>query len=399
MSEKYLDAQFKKISKVLNRAQVENSEKKKELLRELKNLEKGTSEWDKLSKEINSIRTISDGTKKTYYDTAKAVLRDAYDKYGITHWKELKPEHTQELLLDRIEAGQSASTIRKVAHALDYINLHATETRVFKEKDNFEITNHQVMLETIEEYGIVRKSSNSHRYKASGDECLAVLEEMKKRDPYLASIAEYQYLTGFRVSEAISQKAEHVDLDNDKHHAIKAKGGLNNIVYTNHHTAEEKAFLINLVANSDKETGRIFERRKDEKGNYKSDEEIRRSLTRLASRCAVKLGIGGSNGETFSSHSFRGGFAYNRMTYYCSNKDILDQIIKEKIAEQRDRLESKYEEFERRIKEKCKNPDERQIQDYEKIQWLISTDLNHSRQDVTRFYVPASTIKNELAKY
>ena len=65
----------------------------------------------------------------------------------------------------------------------------------------------------------------------------------------------------------------------------------------------------------------------------------------------------------------------------------------------KDRLKAKYEEFEKRIKEKTKNPEKREIQDYEKIQWLVSTDLNHSRQDVTRFYVPVSTIKREVAKY
>lgn len=397
MFEKYLVAQLKKVNKILSRAQVENSQKKKELLRELDTLVEGTSEYDKLSSEISKIRTISDGTKKTYFDTTAAVLRSAYKKFEISHWKDLKPEHTEELLMDRIAAGQSASNIRKVAHALDFINEHAVQTRVFKEEDNFEVTNHEKMLEVIDEYGVVRTYKDSHRYKATGDECLAVLNEMEKRNPELARIAHYQYLTGFRVSEAIRQKGKHVDLVDDRHHAIKAKGGLDNVVHTNHHKPEEKAFLTGLKANCDEETGRLFQRQKNKQGNYKSDEEIRRAITRLASRCAEKLGISGPNDETFSSHSFRGGFAHNRMLYYCASRDNLEQIIKDKIAEQ-PRLGRKYEEFENRIKEKCENPNERVIQDYEKIQWLVSTDINHSRQDVTRFYVPVSTIKKELEK-
>ncbi|MBH0159637.1 hypothetical protein [Fictibacillus sp. 26RED30] len=399
MSQKYLDAQLKKIKKIINRAQVENSNMKGELLKEQAKYEKGTSHYDRLNNEINKIRTISDGTKKTYYDTAAAILHDAYEKFYITHWKDLRPENTQELLLDRIATGQSANTIRKVAHALDFINEHATKTRVFKEKDNFNVTNHKLMLEIIEEFNIVRHYKDSHRYKANPAECLLVLEEMGKRNPYLASIARYQYLTGFRVSEAIRQKEEYIDLIHDKHEAIKAKGGLDNIVYTNHHNKEEKAFLADLKTNFDKETGRVFKRQKNAQGNYKSDEEIRRAITRLARRSADKLGISGTNGETFSSHSFRGGFAYNRMIYYCSNYEKLDSLIKEKISEQDERLEGKYEEFKRRIKEKCSNPCERKIQDYEKIQWLISTDLNHSRQDVTRFYVSVQAIKKNLLKF
>ena len=74
MSEKYLDAQLKKVGKILSRAQNENSQKKKELLRELDKLEKGTSDYDRLSNQISKIRTISDGTKKTYYDTTAAFF-------------------------------------------------------------------------------------------------------------------------------------------------------------------------------------------------------------------------------------------------------------------------------------------------------------------------------------
>lgn len=400
VTEKYLDAQLKKLKKILSRAQQENSLEKKELLKELDGLEKGTSEWDQLSNKINKIQTISDGTKENYYNYTAAVLRDAYEKFGVTHFKQLTPEKTEELLMDRIKGGQSPNTIRNVAHALDYVNKHAVKTRVFKAKDNFEITNHSKILETIKENNVKRDYKDSHRYKASGSECREVIEEMKKYDPYLASIAEYQYLTGFRVSEAISQKAELMDLENGRHHAIKAKGGLNNVVHTNHHDEEEKAFLADLKANYDKETGRVFARQKGKDGNYKSDKQIRTALTRLARRCADKLGISGPGGETFSSHCFRGGFAHNRMVHYCQNHRIIDQIIAEKIGEQ-PRLREKYNEFEKKIRDKIKeeNRGEREIQTYEKIQWVISTDLNHSRQDVVRFYTSSSAIKAELSKY
>ncbi|OOR15771.1 tyrosine-type recombinase/integrase [Bacillus mycoides] len=400
MTEKYLDAQLKKLNKILTRAQQENSEEKKQLLKKLDGLEKGSSQWDKLSREINGIQTISDGTKENYYNYTAAVLRDAYEKFGVAHFKNLTPEKTEELLRDRIQNGQSANTIRNVAHALDFVNKHAVKTRVFKEKDNFQITNHSKMLETIKEKNVKRSYKDSHRYKATGTECMEVIEEMKKYDPHLASIAQYQYLTGFRVSEAISQKANLMDLENHKHHAVKAKGGLDNVVHTNHHNSEEKAFLAELKASHDKETGRVFARQKDADGNYKSDKQTRLALTRLARRCADRLGICGPGGETFSSHSFRGGFAHNRMVHYCQNHDRIDQIIAEKIGEQ-PRLQEKHAEFEKKIRDKIKeeNREDREIQVYEKIQWVISTDLNHSRQDITRFYTSGDAIKAELSKY
>jgi hypothetical protein len=222
---------------------------------------------------------------------------------------------------------------------------------------------------------------------------------MEKRNPYLAAIARYQYLSGFRVSESIRQKGEYIS--ENIHESKKAKGGLDNKVHVDHLTEQEKAFVDDLKKNEDKDTGRIFHRQKDKSGNYKSDEQIRRAVTRLASSCAKKIGIGESTGKTFTSHSFRGGFAHNRMVHYCKNKKKLDQLIANKIAEDPKRLAKKYRKFEERILNKTdkKRRHLREIHDYEKIQWLVSTDLNHSRQDIVRYYVHAKTIKEELKKW
>jgi len=78
--------------------------------------------------------------------------------------------------------------------------------------------------------------------------------------------------------------------------------------------------------------------------------------------------------------------------------DKIDDIIADKIREQ-PRLAKKYKNFEKRIKDKTTNPDGRKIHDYEKIQWLVSTDLNHSRQDIARYYILVATIKAALEKY
>lgn len=388
------ESQFKKLDKVLERAQVENSQFKKQQLKELAKLDEGTKEYDVLSKEISQIRTISDGTKETYSDVLKAVLREANEKFGVKDWKNLKKEHTEKIIQGRIDSGQSPQTIRKVAHALDYFQAHAVQTRVFKEK-HIDVTDHEKNLEMLKEQKIIRKSSDSHRYRATKDECLAVVKEMAKYDKSLADVAYYQLLTGFRVSEAIRQKVAHIDLAHDRHHAIGAKGGLDNVVHTNHHSESDKAFIASLAASADPDTGRLFHRVKDKKGNYKSDSQVRQAATRLAARCAVRLGIGG-DGQTFSSHCFRGAFGNDRMCHYARHHSVIDEIIAAKIAEQ-PRFAKKYDNFVKRIQDKRKTP--REIETYEKIQWLVSTDLNHSRQDISRYYVSADEIKAEIAKY
>lgn len=398
MDYKKLDSQLKSLKKILERAQNENASEKKQKLKNLEALVPGSSDYNKLSSDINKIGTISDGTKQTYFDVGKAVLREAYRRYGITKLKHLTPDKTKEIIESKISSGESAQNIRKTIHALDYIQKHAAKTRVFKEKHSIQLTNHTDMLDMLKDKKVIRRSSDSHRYKATKEECEKVIELMQQHNPYLADIAKYQLLTGFRVSEGIRQTSNNIQIDKDIHYAIGAKGGLDNIVHTDHQTEKEKEFMRHLVGNPEQGTNRIFHRQKDIEGNYKSDVQIRKAVTDLASKCAKKLGIGGDNGETFSSHSFRGAFAHSRMEYYARNHQDLDKIIKLKIIEQ-PRLAKKHANFEKRIKEKCQDPTSRIIQPFEKVQWLVSTDLNHSRQDIVRFYVSSSKIRDEITRY
>lgn len=85
----------------------------------------------------------------------------------------------------------------------------------------------------------------------------------------------------------------------------------------------KKALMLQVLAAL---INKIFHRPKDNKNNYRSDKEIRKAVTDLAKKCAKK-----------------------------------------------------YANFEKRIIAKCQVPGARVIQHYEKIQWLISTDLTHKK--------------------
>ncbi|GEN55509.1 hypothetical protein [Halobacillus faecis] len=398
--EKKLRAQNKKIEKVLKRAQESNAAKKKELIGELRVHKKGSPEYSRISQEISKVGTISDGTVKTYSDQAKGILKEANQRFGVREWKHFKPEHAQKILQSRIDQGMAANSVRKTAHALEYINKNVNKVNVFKKNQKIEVTDHKKMLETIKQNGVVRRAKDSHRLKANPEQARAVIKEMEKYNKHYADIARYQLLSGFRITEAVSQKAEYIDLENNKHQAIDAKGGLNNVVYTSHHTKEDKEFLQSLKNGQDAETGRVFERLKDKNGNYRKDSSVSKSVTRLARKCADKLGIEGAEGQTFSSHSFRGVYGLERMEEYAAHHDKLDGIIEEKIREQ-PRLYKKYVNFEARIREKIivENRGDREITKEEKIRWLVSTDLNHSRQEVVRFYVDNMDISAAVQKY
>ena len=391
------NSQIKGVDKVFERTQLENAKVKKELIKERDKFEKNSKEWNQWNEKAQQIRTISDGTKKTYSDDVKAVIREANRLFGITRFKELTPEMTQHLIINKINRGESAQTIRKMVHALEFFQTHATQTGAFKE-NQINITNHASNLQLLKDNNVIRRSSDSHRYRATKEESIKVIEEMAKVDPFLADIAKYQLLTGFRVSEAIRQQEKNINVAPDRVKSEKAKGGLTNVIAIDHLNQEEKQFLNDLKNKADEETGRIFERQtKIKDDRYKSDERIRQEVTKLAHECAKNLGIGGA-GKTFSSHSFRGAFALERVKFYAKNASVIDQIIADKIKEQ-PRLKQKYKNFEDRIKNHTKNPKAYEIQPYQKIQWALSTDLNHSRQDIARFYISVEQIKDELKKY
>ncbi|GEN55523.1 hypothetical protein [Halobacillus faecis] len=397
---KKLAAQDKKIRKVLKRAQRSNAAKKKELLKELEGYTKGTIEYQRTLNRIKQIPTIGDGTVVTYGDKAKVILKEANKKFGIREWKHFKPEHAKELLQDRIDRGLVAGTVRQTCHALEYINKHVNEMNVFKKSQKIEITDHQGMLEKVAENGIVRRAQDSTRLKATPDDCRRVLIEMERYNPRYASIARYEFLSGFRINDSVKQKVMYIDIKNNKHESRKSKGGLNNIVYTSHHNDEDKRFLEEIKRCADQGTGRIFERFKNNEDNYRSDKLVSKSVSELAKRCANRLGIKGPRGETFTSHSFRGGFGLERMEVYAANHERLDEIIKEKIEEQ-PRLHTRYKAFEGRIRKKIikENRDARVIQKEEKIRWLVSTDLNHSRQEVVRFYIENMNVIEALKRH
>lgn len=369
-NKKQLEASIKKIEVIMKRAQRNNA---------------GTNQG------------ISDGTAKTYSDMNKATLRYAFNKMGVSRVQDLTPAHTQAIIQEKINNGYSANNIRQTAHALEYLQKNAVLTGVFKDKHKVNITNHKQNLRMIKEQKIYRKAEDSHRYKAHREEALKVIEEMKKRNKVYADIARTQLLTGGRVTETARLKAADMDLEHDRITFRKAKGGLTNVVHINHLTSEEKAFLFTLREKAIDES--LF-RPKDKNGNYLSiSKQVRKNVTALASKCANKLGIGNEE-QTFSSHSFRGAFGYDRADSYARNTSKLDDIIKMKINEQ-PRLNKRYKDFEKRIKQKVKPSKRsfREIKDFEKIQWLVSTDLNHSRQDVVRYYVSANQIKELINKY
>ncbi|MCR6463214.1 tyrosine-type recombinase/integrase [Bacillus paranthracis] len=352
-------------------------------------------------KRYESTKGISDGSKETYLKTFERVRKEVYHKFGISDVSKITHQHTKAVIRDRIEAGQSANTIHKVVHAINFVQSVGAETGTFGE--NFNITDHEDTLTYLKNENISRKSADSHRYKANESECEKVINELytykggKYRD--FADLAQLQYLSGGRRSEVIGLKSNEIHIDTQKVEFNDAKGGLDNVVWGNHWTRNDTEFVTNLVNNAT--DGKVF-RVKDSSGNYMSQEKVAEKLNTLVKRMAERVGVGTTD-KNFTSHSLRGGYAHARVTQYVKqgrSAGGLDGIIQQKIQEQ-PRLQARYHAFQQHIlnKSKSENRKNREIKDYEKIQWLVSVDLNHSRQDIVRYYVDSDTIKSEIAQY
>lgn len=401
---------------------------------------------------------IGDGTSETYLEVVAAGIRACKEKYDIADVKKIKFEHIKGIIEDKIAAGESDSTINKWIHGWQKFEKACNDTQFFGEKE-IHYMDKEVMKEVKIENSVKRSYKDSHRIVAVEDDCLKVINEMEKRNPDYADVARVQVMLGLRVSEAWSLKPHNIDLENKKVYADNAKGGLNNVVWLNHLTQDDLSFLKELKERpiTDVGSGRIFARMKDSKGNYVSDDTMRTRITKAVSRAASKVGLNNietpTGTKTFSSHTFRGAFAIARSMEYATNSSTgIDRIIEEKIKEQ-PRLKAKHQDFEKRIREKVKfseaekkslenkviprriaaelkemgekgeiskgeqkvinrgivprrlmneiveqRRNNRVITDVEKVLWLTSTDIHHSRQEITRVYVPIKRIEDALAK-
>ena len=312
-SEKQLNAHLKKIEIMMKRAQENNA---------------GTDSG------------IADGTVQTYTDMNKATMRRAFKNFGISRIQDLKPEHVQSIVQQKINNGNSANNIRQTVHAMKYLQDNVLTTGFFKEKHGINMVNHDANLKMLKDQKIIRRAEDSHRYKAERMEALWVVEEMEKRNKVFADIGKTQLLLGGRVTETARLKAENIDLDGNRVLFKDAKGGLDNVVHINHLSGDEKAFLKDLKDNA--KDGLLF-RPRDKLGNYLDKKQVRLGVTELANNCAKKMGVG-TEEKTFSSHSFRGAFAHDRGDIYAQNHAHLSRIVDEKIKEQ-PRLKKRYEEF------------------------------------------------------
>ncbi|UBM53203.1 hypothetical protein [Bacillus sp. CRB-7] len=131
----------------------------------------------------------------------------------------------------------------------------------------------------MKEEDIVRRSSDSHRYKANADECKAVIDELynyqggKYKD--FADLARMQFLSGGRRSEVIGLLDKEVHVEDKIVEFNDAKGGLDNKVWVNHWSKDDKNFVANLVRNAD-EDGKIF-RLKNESGSIYQKKKLLKS--------------------------------------------------------------------------------------------------------------------------
>jgi len=152
MSEKVLNEQLKLMEEMMYKVQKEKAEKAEPLEEALWEWEmKGeeeTEEYIKLKEELQSIRNISPQTVNHYYYQAAFALKKAHEQFGITHWKDLTPQHTKEILLDRIHNGQRISSLKSFVHSLNFIQNHINSSHLF-ENDTIKLTNHEELINIL----------------------------------------------------------------------------------------------------------------------------------------------------------------------------------------------------------------------------------------------------------
>jgi integrase len=363
---------------------------------------------------------MSERTVKTYTDMMKALVRDVYEEFGVENVWEIKDEHVNQIIQRRIDSYHDGNTkeaynLKTLLAAMKSFNLGVVETNIFKEK--FEIGDPDEVRDTLKEQNVIRKSRASTVLRATPEECLSVLENIKNRG-YDTDTREIAYHvgkigleTGGRISAILRLRAGDIAaIDSEKGTITftRDKGGLTRTVQVSKETAE----YLQKLKTGKKEDQFIFSSKRAN-GTFKSIKEVRKEVSKIISDAGrhltrkelVKLKDKDGNykmvevEKKFSSHCFRKAFALERTNQYYqkfSSKSAIDKFVSQQIKEN-PKIKEKLDIVRERINRTRKTPRDLTREEY--AIFFTSVDLGHFRNDViTAFYTTFREVQDYYSK-
>lgn len=378
--------------------------------------------FDKMSRKGLSVGggLVSYRTTSTYKDMVKSFARECHSRFKVSDISNISNEQVNEIIQDKIDLFHDGDTsqaynLKTLVAALKFFNLGVQETNVFSYENKFSVGEPDKIREVMKKQYVIRKSKASKVLRATPEQCLSVLENIKKSG-YSTDTREIAYNvsrialeTGGRASAILRLRPRNISFKENTITFEGDKGGLNRTVRLSDDTMK---YLASLVEGK-KDQQPIFTSRREEDGTFKPVEEIRKEISKIVADAGAHLTttemvkMKNKDGKHIlvpvekkaSLHIFRKGFAVERTGEYYDQfptKSAIDRYVATRGKENPKILE-KLKVVRERI-----NKDRTTKRDLTREEYAIfftSVDLGHFRNDVIlAFYTTFKEVKEYYNK-
>lgn len=379
------------------------------------NFNKSDKVWEWLDKQkmafskkkIENENGLSDRTVEKYKYDFHRLLNLVENETGKNDPMKVKPNDIYKVIdkmVAEFKVGKTehASFLRSIDDSLHAFKVASKASGVYNRE--LRLGDKRLISEKLNEEKVYRYSGNSTVMKGSRDDLDAVIKELEgSRSPAkqaAITVLKLEFETGRRISAILRSKVGNYDEKTDQYITYGDKGGKDNESFFLSSGAKD---ILNELTKGKNKGDMMFKikysshyKDKNKVGQDKSVESMRKQVSGLIRVAAVRAGVNRGK-QNFSSHSCRKGFADERFNVYKTS--MTECEAREELARRRSldsNLDKRVEKCLDHIKSKFKivaNASEREFTHEEVVKLLVSTDINHSRLDVIRYYLTEYKLK------
>lgn len=340
---------------------------------------------------------LADRTVAKYKTDFNRMMKMVEAETGKSDPMKVRPNDVYQVidkLIGEYHAGatEHASFLRSVDDSLHAFKEASKASGVFKRE--IRLGDKRKISEKLNEEKVFRKAEHSTVLKGNRDNLEKVIGELgKMKSPYAKvaiDVLRLEFSTGRRISAVLRSKVENYDKEMEQYHTLGDKGGKDN---TSYFLTKEAREVLDRVTEGKKKGDMMFKmpyaQNKDKKGQDRSVENMRKYVSRLITTASKRAGVNQGK-KTFSSHSCRKGFAIERAIDYSKLSPEQRKAELERRRSLDPKFDAQLDKVLKNIKDKFKNEAKaelREFTDQEILRLLVSSDINHSRLDVIRYYL------------
>jgi hypothetical protein len=318
---------------------------------------------------------------ETYLADVKTYIRWAYEKYGVTDFHFHRTNHAEVYITQKMADGHSPYSIFKIVHAL--AKYQAVLRHQYKYRARI-IAKGRV-LEEFKKLKFRRRAAEVRKSRKINLEQAQMItgriaQSKSPNASIFSKVAEFQMMTGSRVTAALRIKRMDIDFENYTVTFVKDKGGRTRTVKVDKNYMEQ---LEQQVGNYSPRRP-IFEIRQSS-GRQMALRLARLEYQRVYRNAAIKCGLTGA-----STHSQRKAYAQSQyegllmLSWHALREELVDEMSGDPKLRIKERIKKQTRTINRQ------RITRRRLTREEMARLIVSIHLGHNRLDVMRFYIVRS---------